>query len=491
MRGKIKNIVWLSLTLVMLLAMLPGIVMSPTTRIYCDPSMISGILPNDPYPYFDLEVRVTDVTDLWAAGFTVDYRPFVKAIVAIEVTQGDFLEDSYQTEFNSAIDTIAGEVVVGYSRLPVANTFPFGPLPPVGVDGSGLLATIKFKVISAGESPINLVGTALSDRNGAEINHHTSGGYFYGPTVNLIRGHVTRRDMMVGETQYFYTKVKNTAKIPMEVRAHWDIYRVEDLQRVEVYSGQTFAGDAGLPTYLYAYVDGYTTTTPDGVWEIDWATSGWDVAGGPEALIGLPDGVYIESLNDADEGGFWTFEDVNLQGRAVGDVDLEAYSRSEIPANDIDSEVFAYDEFGDPYVEWAWGNSQGGSSDWEWTNKHYYLGQYDFPEYYGYPLTSQAINSTMIALWNYGGGSQQVDAYRLVIEVSKFLPVSPETYVVQPNEALELPECSWTLKAGDTGKWITTLSCDYRFTWSDEDGYHTTAWIPSEKVKTLTWWVMP
>jgi hypothetical protein len=466
-RGKINKIAWLSLTLVMAITILPSITHAPTTRIYCDPDMISGILPDDPDPYFDLEVRIADVVDLWSVGFTVDFRPFVKTIAAVEVTQGDFLEDSYQTEFNSAIDPVAGEVIVGYSRLPKANTFPFGPLPPVGVDGSGLLATIKFKVVSAGESPITLTGIGLFDREGVEMMGYEIGNsYFDGPTADLIRGRLAKRPMKVGETQSFHTKVKNNASVPLEVRAHWDMYRVEDNQRLEIYSGQTYTG-FGPVDFEYLYVDEFDE------WYYEWNNP-------PENLFGEPDGLYIEGDANAQWASLYSFEDIALGDRLIGDLILEGYTQYPNGATDaVDIDVYCIYP-----VMFSWFGSLWGTDTWDWHGVRWTADT--MLEAVPALGDETNLNDMTVLVYNYHGDAPDVirlDSMRIRVEFSKFTPVSPESFVLQPGEALELPTGYWTIKSDDVGKWITEISLDYR--------YGDTAWIQGEKTKTRTWWVTP
>ena len=466
-RGKIKTISWLSLILVIMIAMMANLGTStPTTNtmVYIDPSEVSGILPDDLDPYFEVNIMISDVVDLWTVGFVVDYAPFAKTIVAVEVSQGDFLEDGFQTWFIKNIDTFRGEVIVGYSRLPKSNQFPFPPLDPVGQDGSGLLATIKFKVVSAGESPIDLAEVGLHDRNGDEIGFQTRNGDFYGPTATLIRGHVTARDMVVGETQTFNLKVKNTADVPLSVRAYGDMYRVEDGQRLEIYSGQTYTG-FGPVDYEYLYVDAF-----------DEMYYEWDYP--HENLFGEPDGNFIEATGNALWATEYSFEDITLDGKLIGTLILEGYCQYPNGATDgADIDMYAMQP-----VAFSWFGSLWGTETWAWRRVRWTTDTMtDVIPSLG---TEAGLNGLTMLVYAYYADADnpiRMDSLRIRVEFSKFAPVNPEIHVLQPGEVLELPAAQWTLKPDDVGKWITTLSCDYK--------YGETAWIPSEKVKTLTWWV--
>jgi len=152
------------------------------------------------------------------------------------------------------------------------------------------------------------------------------------------------------------------------------------------------------------YVDGYR----------EYTESGW--SGPPSNLFGTPDGLYIESSVDCSLTSLYSFENITLGDRIIAEVELEAYSKCADTATDIDAYIFTYDEEGNPVMSAAWANSQGGTTDWAWTNKKYYWPQYSFPEYYGnHILTEQGINSAELMIHNYGGGNVQIDSYRMSI----------------------------------------------------------------------------
>jgi len=482
-RGKIKTVSWLSLTLVIMVAMMASLGTSlPTTntRIYVDPSEVSGLLPSDEGTYFTVDIMISDVVDLWNIGFIVDYRPFVKTIVAIEVTQGDFLEDpdpaGFQIWFIQKIDTFRGEVKVGYARLPKSKQFPWPQLDPVGQDGSGLLATIKFKVISAGESPINLVNVGLHDRNGDEIGYQTRDGYFYGPTANLVNKQLLKRDMIVGETQEFNSKVKNLADVPLYVRVDYTMYREEDLTPYTL----------STPGPHTLKVDGYTP------WATDWSKEGSD-----PYLDAADDGNYIYSTvgwtYPADYypcEGLYTIEDISLNpgevlagtctlrvhvahwpdGLPNDNVMLDLYLYVDPPGafGYVDSQVGPMDydlhwlEFEIPswlnsieridnlmfYVEYWPSHFEGGQPDWAWRNYP------NDPEYEKYP--------TCI-----------IDAVEIVI---------PVVAVIQPGEIMQMATLAFgQLTTDDIGTYISSATC-----WYSYDGK---IWVPSEKQKPFTWWV--
>jgi hypothetical protein len=105
----------------------------------------------------DLNVNVTDVTDLYAYQFDIAFDPFT--VSAISVTEGSFLAGGGATLF------VAGVIEFGAIRF-TANTL-LGPAP--GVSGSGTLATIQFRGASVGISPITPENIILLDSASGDI----------------------------------------------------------------------------------------------------------------------------------------------------------------------------------------------------------------------------------------------------------------------------------------------------------------------------------
>lgn len=103
---------------------------------------------------------VSDASDLYAYGFEINYpKEFLSFISAQEA---DFLKsDGTGTAFNSGLkDSIEGTVIVGNARL---------KNPPKGLDGSGKLFDLNFKVIStaAGSAEIGFgLNSFLADSQG-------------------------------------------------------------------------------------------------------------------------------------------------------------------------------------------------------------------------------------------------------------------------------------------------------------------------------------
>jgi hypothetical protein len=403
--------------------------------------------------YFDILITITDVTDLRAYGFVLNFAPFTSVLNVVAVDEGDFLSEGaapgVKTWFVTSVDTFAGELTVGCTRDK--------DLP--GVSGSGTLVIIHFNVVEAGTSPLDLEDVKLYDSDLDPIPCTVLDGEYIGPTATMKhpQGRITQPTWHVGDMATFSARAKNTADVPLYVKVRFTFQR-EDGEAAYIWTDQSYTG-FGPEMVEYAYVDGFIPAIP-----------GWPDAGPPEALFGTPDGTYIESAADGDMIAFYTFEDLNVAGRIVEDVDLEAYSKCQFTGPDIDTYIFTYDEYGNPVMSFAWGDSLGGTTDWAWTRGKYYDGtQYDMPQYYGnHILTEQGINSCELLLYQYGGGVMQIDAVRLEVTYSKYSPApgGEASFLVLPGETIDLPPAVWFLSEFDTGYYHG--SCTLHFSYGNE-----------------------
>lgn len=125
-------------------------------EVYFDPAEIftaSGEIIKVP-------VYVDNVTDLYAYGFEINYAPALLSFVSAK--EADFLKsDGVSTAFNTALkDDEEGTLIVGNARL--IN-------PAKGLDGSGELFELTFKVVSpeSDSGEMNFSGSSfLADANG-------------------------------------------------------------------------------------------------------------------------------------------------------------------------------------------------------------------------------------------------------------------------------------------------------------------------------------
>jgi general secretion pathway protein D len=112
----------------------------------------------------DLNVRITDVTDLYAYQFDIAFDPAI--VFATGVSEGSFLSSGGATFF------IAGTIGAG-TITGTANTL-VGPVP--GVNGSGTLAMLRFQGLSAGTAAIALTNIVLLNSASGDISADVQNG---------------------------------------------------------------------------------------------------------------------------------------------------------------------------------------------------------------------------------------------------------------------------------------------------------------------------
>ena len=445
MRG--KNIIWLTMAVMLISVAFVNINLAQEGAVVAvEPPTTKNLLPGD---YFDIYITITNVVDLRAFGFVLDFAPFTSVLNIYAVDEGDFLSEGadpgVNTWFEYGVDTFEGLLTVGCVR--------HKDLDPSGMSGSGTLAIVHFQVVEAGRSPLDLEEVKLYNTDLDPIPCTTVNGIYIGPEATLKHPHgrITANRWTVGDTAEFKMSVKNTADVPLYVKVRFTFQR-EDGEAAYIWTGQSYTG-FGPNVVDTAYVDGYYPFFGD-----------WTSAGPPEAVIGAPDGSYIRSEGNCEFVGMYTFGDINTLGRIVENVEFYAYSRCSSTGPDIDS-----------YISWdggyqfAWGNSQGGTLDWAWTNKLYYWPAYNFPEYYGFPLNQpdvqSAINSAELTLHNYAGGWMEVDAYQMRVTYSKYTPAqgAEASYLVLPGEQIDLTPAVWYLSSFDTGIYYGSATLHYSY----------------------------
>lgn len=113
----------------------------------------------------DVEIRINDVAGLYGADVWLAFDPAVLEVVdadsstgGVQITDGGFLAPPLFYLALSA-DNTAGTMHYAATQL--------NPTP--AVDGSGVLARVKFRAKSAGSSALHFTYTMLSDRNGVQI----------------------------------------------------------------------------------------------------------------------------------------------------------------------------------------------------------------------------------------------------------------------------------------------------------------------------------
>jgi hypothetical protein len=158
----------LALRTLMVISLLVGLAAipahtSPQTTVYVSPSTITATVGQT----FFISVDISDVIDLYGWEFKLKWNSTL--LDALDVTEGDFLKSGGDTFFWSVINNTEGYILVDCTLL--------GNIP--GVNGSGTLATVEFKVESEGESILDLYGTKLVSSDEQSISHQSMDGYGY------------------------------------------------------------------------------------------------------------------------------------------------------------------------------------------------------------------------------------------------------------------------------------------------------------------------
>lgn len=163
-----KNLLWLSIVITVLASMLMAgtSTASPATTVYVDP-YFNGVEVGGS---FSVDINVSDVVDLYAYQFTLNYPPYLSKLVPVGcASEGPFLRQGGETAFVCNIDHFSGQItVVGMLIGSV-----------LGVSGDGTLATITFKCVAPGDCILDLEDTTLLDSNLVEIPHTADDGYAY------------------------------------------------------------------------------------------------------------------------------------------------------------------------------------------------------------------------------------------------------------------------------------------------------------------------
>ncbi len=138
-------------------------------NVYLYPNFIAA----EPGSAFKVELRMAGARDVFAWQVTLGWNSSVLDFV--NATEGSFLkgiEDQPTQWFNKTYQDQVGNdtIVIGATRLGYV----------LGVDGSGVLATIAFRVQIDGETPLYLTQTMLADSRPTPypIQHTATNGFF-------------------------------------------------------------------------------------------------------------------------------------------------------------------------------------------------------------------------------------------------------------------------------------------------------------------------
>lgn len=434
-----------------------------------------------PGDVYTVSIKIENVEDLYAAGFTVQYAPWGRTLSASNVEEGDFLKEggAYSTGFKATISIFAGTIKVGITRLGAV---------PGRTATEGTLITFLLTVVEGGDSDIDIVDSNLLDSNLDPINHKNFGSKYYGATGDLVKIEMdpTGRHIHIGESEgYFTVTVRNDADVPICVRARLEAERERDGRDLRLYSGQTYYGGylGAEPPSLELMCDGY-----EEFWEWDWnhyGDSPW--------LDAIEDGNLVNSTVGDAITSYYTFEDLGplmpYQGiyYVISNVDFFGYCR--VDDTDWDIDPYCSTEVGGEPYDLMWCDSMGTSMGWSWSGLKYYKDQYNFPEYYGFPLVTEAVDNAKLLLYQYspGGVLMEVDALKMLVEFATIIPVDAPIYCIPPGQTVALPPITWVPVEDHIGKYDASITVEYSATYDTLVSAHFKN--TGKKVHTFHFWV--
>jgi len=143
-----------------------------TTVIYTDPPISYAPVGE----VFSIDIRVTNVTNLYAWQFFLNWTPSL--LEATNLTEGPFLKTVGKTRLSSFIDNDGG-IIRATNTLQGVDVFD-------APSGNGTIAYVTFRVEAEGECPLHLSETMLIRYKGPHepptlIDHDPKDGYFKFP----------------------------------------------------------------------------------------------------------------------------------------------------------------------------------------------------------------------------------------------------------------------------------------------------------------------
>ena len=144
---------------------------SPETTIFLDPSTVVA----NPDEYFTLNINISEAVDpVYSWGIMLGWaKPGLLECSPGNVTEGPFLSEGGTRVTFLAVSVNPTYIDVGCTLLET---------PPAGVTGSGILATVTFRVADTGNATLDLYETELTKMEeppGVSIDHTALDGYFY------------------------------------------------------------------------------------------------------------------------------------------------------------------------------------------------------------------------------------------------------------------------------------------------------------------------
>jgi len=451
-----KTILWLTLIALLFGITVPNLGVAQTSAtISVEPSLITGLLPGDS---FGVDIYITDADAVHAWEVKLGYAPYMDIIVVTDIIEGDFLMGGGMTTFAKYVDHFYGFAMFGAT----------GDADHYGVWGEGILATVIFSILEAGECDLDLYDTTLLNRDKDELTHSIVDGYYLGPTADLRKLLGTARGR----------KAPYTAPASMDLKAqvvndgYADIYARlkfssvhESGKTITLYSGQhLWTTEPREPEYYY--VNEFT------LWRQQW-----DTIGDEPWLGAIEDGNYIEGHNHGEWIGIFGFEDITLNpGDIISSVTMEAYTQAE--SGDTDYDVYDWNTG-------SWIDSWWGGADWSWHTSRWVD-----------PVTSNIVpalttlagfNGFQIVIFHYGtfDSFSRLDALRLKVEFTGIEGDPTWEHIPVGAPPVDLPPAVWDIYDFDAGDWDTTVTCEYRYNYPDPRFLQ--VWQTAKTIETYSW----
>lgn len=290
-----------------LLASLPSITLAQETRLYVNPSSITGLETGDT---FQINITVSDVIDLYAWEFRLFYRNDV--LNATNMVEGSFLlthpDPDASTMFGRAPDTTetynaTHGLIHLYSTLSQVHG---------GVSGTGTLATITFKVKGEGDCPLSFGETKLVDS--------------VEPFGNLIPHTTTDGIVHVGLHDIAITNTKTSKTITNDTIVYVNVTIENQGQTTETFNVTAYYDSIPIETKTVTNIPEGTSTVITFTWNTTAVPKGnYTISSTASIILGetdTADNTYIDG---------WVLEtilgDVNGDGQVnILDISLVAVS---------------------------------------------------------------------------------------------------------------------------------------------------------------------
>jgi len=215
-----KNLRWMLFTTALLVSMavIKTGMASPATTVAVVPSEVKD---KEPGESFKVNITVTDVVisetppisqGLYGWSVNMTFNPDILNCTSVE--EGPFLKQFFETIFAWNINNTAGFAFIG-------GMFKPPPTPPQGATGSGVLATVTFKVKGRGETSLRLqslkLRTVIAGQNWEMENITSTDGVFrnVAPSIlslELIVAIIVAIPIVGGVAAFMYRRRKTRMK---------------------------------------------------------------------------------------------------------------------------------------------------------------------------------------------------------------------------------------------------------------------------------------